>query len=94
MDRLQRSSTDTPVNGSGAIDCQELFGRYTLDAATEFLFGGSVVSASPVAYYLHDLLLTVVMRPELARGRRPPRRWRRAKVRVDRVSGYRRCSLI
>jgi hypothetical protein len=44
IDRLTALDRPTSVNKNGAIDIQDLFGRFTLDAATEFLMAGSIVS--------------------------------------------------
>lgn len=46
LDRLAASPTPSLANKHGAVDVQELFGRFTLDSATEFLMGGSIVRFS------------------------------------------------
>lgn len=48
IDRLSALDRPTAVNRDGAIEIQDLFGRFTLDAATEFLMGGSIVSTIDV----------------------------------------------
>ena len=43
LERRQSHPYPTPCSRDGAVDIQELFGRYTLDAATDSLMGGSLV---------------------------------------------------
>ncbi|KAM0746556.1 cytochrome P450 [Meredithblackwellia eburnea MCA 4105] len=46
LDTLTASNGTTSIHSAGAVDIQELFGRFTLDSATDFLMGGSISSLS------------------------------------------------
>lgn len=45
ISRLASAPGVSASHKNGAVEIQDLFGRFTLDAASEFLFGGSLVSA-------------------------------------------------
>jgi hypothetical protein len=43
--RLSSAAGSSPSHANGAVEIQDLFGRFTLDVATEFLMNGSIVSS-------------------------------------------------